>query len=403
MAYASIYLDTRREKQSKAYPVKLRIYHNGERKLYPLDMDLTKEEFDKSYNSLKPKGSHADIRKRLIEKENEAKKVIERIGNFSFGQFERKMFKGLAFGKDVYSYFDSIIEDLEKKGMIGNKTAYQCAKNSFQAFRKKLSFSDISPDFLHEYESWMIQEGKSLTSVGIYTRTLKAVYNHAIEMGDVSRDIYPFGKRKYVVPAPPKVKKALNGEELRKILNHPVDPGSIFERARDFFFLSYSLNGLNIKDIANIKWSNLNMKEKVLTLIREKTRNTSRANQKMLMIPLNDFSIRMIEKYGHKDDEYVFDIYSHQMNAQERFRAAAKFTRFINQHMKTISKEAIGRDEISTYWARHTMATKLLRDGVPISLISESLGHSNMKTTMSYLDGFEDKVKREISESLFNF
>ena len=65
---------------------------------------------------------------------------------------------------------------------------------------------------------------------------------------------------------------------------------------------------------------------------------------------------------------------------------------------------SVGIDKpVTTYYARHSFATVLRRSGASTELISESLGHSNIKTTANYLDSFDDEVKKQIQSKLMNF
>ena len=82
---------------------------------------------------------------------------------------------------------------------------------------------------------------KSKTTVGIYLRPLRAIFNKAIEEGDIVADIYPF--KKYQIPTGQNIKKALDKSELKKLFTTQVEPGSPKEKARDFWFFSYQCNG----------------------------------------------------------------------------------------------------------------------------------------------------------------
>ncbi len=79
----------------------------------------------------------------------------------------------------------------------------------------------------------MLQDGNSLTTVGIYIRPLRALFNQAIRDGIIAPESYPFGKGRYQIPAGRNVKKALSLNDIEKILNdiekifkHPVQEGS---------------------------------------------------------------------------------------------------------------------------------------------------------------------------------
>ncbi len=55
---------------------------------------------------------------------------------------------------------------------------------------------------------------------------------------------------------------------------------------------------------------------------------------------------------------------------------------------------------ITTYWARHSYASLLKQSGQSVELIREMLGHSDIKTTESYLKRFDLKKKIEANEGV---
>lgn len=80
-----------------------------------------------------------------------------------------------------------------------------------------------------------------------------------------------------------------------------------------------------------------------------------------------------------------------------------QLTQVINCHLKTIAEELEIQKDLTTYAARHSFATVLKRSGVSTEFISEALGHNNLRTTQSYLAGFEDESKRETIKALTAF
>ena len=73
-----------------------------------------------------------------------------------------------------------------------------------------------------------------------------------------------------------------------------------------------------------------------------------------------------------------------------------------NQHIKTIGI-ALGIEGISTYTTRHSFASVLKRSGANIAYISESLGHSDLRTTENYLASFEREERIKNAALLTNF
>jgi len=91
------------------------------------------------------------------------------------------------------------------------------------------------------------------------------------------------------------------------------------------------------------------------------------------------------------------------MSPAQQLQEKKQFLQVINKHMKRIGVK-LGIDiKLTTYVARHTFATVLKRSGAPIEFISESLGHSDLKTTENYLDSFEDSTKKQWAQALVDF
>lgn len=410
----SIYLDTRRAKAGSRFPVKLRVFVNSGRrtqKLYPLGRDLTEEEFARSYLAAKPRGPHRELKLALLAHEQRALEAAAKAVPFTFDKFERELYRdSRAAGDAVWHYRDCIRRQREA-GRVNTASSYELSLKSLLAYAasksrrepRHLPFEQLTADFLHGYERWMLSRGKSLTTVGIYLRPLRAVFNAAIEAGDVARELYPFGRRRYQIPAGRNVKKALNKEELGKLFRQEARIPEQ-ERARDLWFFSYACNGMNMKDIAHLTYASLQGDRLVFS--RAKTLGTAKASHRPIVVPLTDFPLQVIARYGNEDRDpngYIFPFLSKGMDAEAQDRAVKNLTRFVNQHIKNLAQAAgLGR-EVSTYWARHSFATNAVRGGASLELIQESLGHSDLKTTLSYWAGFEEETKRGIADKLMDF
>jgi integrase/recombinase XerD len=112
------------------------------------------------------------------------------------------------------------------------------------------------------------------------------------------------------------------------------------------------------------------------------------------------------KKWGQKQTSpttYVFPVLDDAMDEKEKYQKTQNFTRFVNQHMKTVAKEAGIRTDITTYWARHTFTTTIMRKGASIEMASGLLGHQNVATTKSYWAGFEDEAVKKVTDNLLNF
>ena len=123
-------------------------------------------------------------------------------------------------------------------------------------------------------------------------------------------------------------------------------------------------------------------------------------------IYLSDDLRSLIEKWKTIDCEepnYLFSIVSADMSPQKKQAAIKQFTRMTNNYLRIIAKEVGITKDVTIYFARHSFATILRRSGASMEFISKSLDHSNIKTTTSYLDSFEDHEKANKVSVLTNF
>lgn len=411
----SIYLDTRRSKDSNKYPVRLRVYANNLRKqkLYSTKFDFTEDEFDSIWKTTKPREKYRKDRLALQALESRANKIADELKYFSFAQFEKRLYRKPGTGTLVTYHYEQAIKELIKNKQISTANTYSLSRKSLKVFCeystlkidfKTLSLYDITPKWLEEYEKYMIGTlEKSTTTVSIYVRVLRAIYNLAIAEGEINNDTYPFGKRKYQIPSAKKVKKALNLEELAK-LYHAEPKTKEEEKAKDFWLLSYACQGINLKDIALIKESDF--EGDTIHFYRAKTRKTTKSDQKPITVYLNDFSKGVIDKYKvatEKPADLIFPIIEKEQTPEDQQRAIKNFTRYINQHIKKLAKTAGITNQISYQWARHSYATNALRKGASMEFIQEALGHDNLKTTQNYIAGFDDETKKKFAKGIMNF
>lgn len=269
--------------------------------------------------------------------------------------------------------------------------------------RKKLAFSDITPDWLQSFEDWMVANKKSITTAGIYLRNLRTILNQAIEDGLLPQTNYPFSKNKYQIPSARNTKKALTISNIKKFIEY-VPNTDAEERAKDLWTFSYLCNGVNVKDIARLKYKNLDSKR--ISFVRAKTERSTKTNQKsIVVIRIPEINL-IINKWGNKNtapDNYVFPILSENDTLEKEYAKIQQATKTINKYTKRIGKELGFELSLTTYTARHSFATVLKRSGAPVEFISESLGHSSLRTTESYLDTFEDDTKESYQRKLLDF
>lgn len=404
----SIYLDTRREKKNKKYPVKLRVFTSNPRKqkLYPTKLEFSKEEFSSIWETQKPRGEHKSNRIVLQEIENKANQIADSIEEFSFEEFENLIAPEKARKRHtVNDYYEDAIAQYRHNDKYGTASNYKYSLRSLLNFQGNdiLHFKTITVQWLKDYQANILHQKKTRSTVGIYLRPLRAIFNTAIADNALKSDFYPFGKGKYQIPNPKTVKTALSKENLKELLNG-IPKTEEQEKAKAFWFFSYACNGMNIKDVAYLKYKDVTLNDTIV-FFREKIIDTN-VEQKPIIIYLNKFTKNVIKAYGNKKingDTYLFPIVDALSNKEEQDRTINNFNRYINQHINKYAKSINLDVKINPKIARHSFATNLIRNGAGMEFAQESLGHSNIKTTQHYFAGFEDEQKRKIAINTMNF
>ncbi|WP_339881140.1 site-specific integrase [uncultured Algoriphagus sp.] len=413
----SLYLDTRRAKQNGLYPVKIRVYDGNTKKvkLYSTDYDLDENLFEKVIFPVKGqrlKDVEKAIKGELDDLLYFYTGKVQKIQYFTFDALDNVLTSKTGDITDVFFQYEAYINDLRDFKRVSTASSYQLSMQSLKSYLKfktgkevnKLRFHEITVKFLNNYELWMVENrGRTHTTVGIYLRGLRVIFNRAIDLKVITSELYPFGAKKYDIPSSANKKKALNGEQLSRLF-HSKPETAEQAKARDFWFFSFACNGMNMKDILHLKWNNID--GEYIEFIREKTKRTKKKNSKIIQVPITSFTRSVIEKYGDQkggSSSFIFPVLNESMSAERQHLVKMNFIRFVNQHLKRLAEANDLPQEISTYWARHSFATSAIRNDASMEFVSESLGHSDVKTTQRYFAGFEDKTKKDILSKITAF
>ena len=395
-AYAKIYLDYR-AKQDGLHNVKIRVTFGTRRKHYGTGFDLTPAEFDKIFYSKKkatPTKEQQETKIKLEAVLNKATDIIDKLDPFTYPDFEKHFLSSNDMFGSVKSAFDTYINNLDAE-QTGTADNYRASITSLESYKKNLKFTDITPTFLKKYEKWMLNNGRSKTTVGMYLRALRAVFNQQ----DIDSKLYPFSRKandkKYKIPKGRNIKKALTLDDISKIYNYQAESDQE-DKARDYWMFLYLCNGMNVKDLCSLKWNNI--KGDTIQFEREKTKRTNE-KPKTIVVSLKAETWDIINKWGVKSlvpDSYIFPHYDNKMTPERKLQISQQLIKNINKYMKRIALKVGINKDVTTYFARHSFATILKRSGANVSMISDLLGHSDVSVTANYLDGFEDdQIKRQ--------
>jgi len=400
---ANLVLDLRRPKKDETFSICLRIVHNRTSSYITLDYSIFPDHWDKENTVIKKESKKyknlGRINNSINQKRIDAEDIIEKltasgeIHKLSISELKTKILNRSS--KTTFRVFNKkIIDELILSKKLGNASCYKQAQKFLDRYtnRKELTFEDINYKLLKTLESKHLSKDYTLNSLSFYLRTIRATYNRAIKEGVVKRDFYPF--ENYSIKDTKTVKRAIKRTDIDKIKNLELVQDTYIWHARNYFMFSFYNMGMNFADIAHLKKSNFINDRMVY-----KRTKTGKNYSIKLTAPANKILSYYIKDQKHKD--YIFPIIKRE-TLELQLKDMQNEIKTFNKYLKKIADLCGIESNLTSYVARHTWATIAKDLNVPVSVISEGLGHEDIKTTQIYLDSFDadviDKANALISQ-----
>lgn len=303
---------------------------------------------------------------------------------------------------DLRLYMPEVIEILKREGKFPAMHVYACTLRSYEKFcaeerypkntTASLSMQEIfTPERLKEYEDWLAGQQSSPNTISTYMRTLQAVYNRWMSPGIegynpvLFKDVY--------TKVESRTKRALTAEQMEQLRNTDFSVLTLRQQqVLTYFLLMFMLRGMPFIDLAHLRKSDL--RNRRITYRRHKT-------GKLMVVDVPPDAMRLLQKYRDKtDSEYLFPLLHGGLFMEEHHHRYQETLRHFNRELARLMKQLLPGVSVSSYTARHTWATLAYHSGVPVGLISQSLGHSSIRVTMTYLKPFDaeviDRINRQV-------
>lgn len=279
----------------------------------------------------------------------------------------------------------------EAKARKSYKTAanYLTATNSLTNFfqRNNWTFENITPEEMDKYQRWLIEKGLCMNTVSCYMRSLRTLYNRAVERG-LTIDKHPF--RKVFTGKERTRKRSALEEDVRRLRQLHLEAGSSMAFARDIFLFGFYAMGMPFVDIAYLRKSQI--KDGKLIYARHKTGQE-------IVVTIEPCMMAIINKYCDCHTEYVFPIITEETEAIAHKQYQSQL-RLYNHNLANLSKRIKASQPLSSYVVRHTWASIAYKHQLDVSLISKALGHTNTSTTLIYIKSLFDPQLADANRSL---
>ena len=297
---------------------------------------------------------------------------------------------------DYYKFHQEITDEFLNSNKIGTAKIYKETLSSLKKFYTKteLKFQDLNFEFLEKYDSFLRSNNGSDSGISIKMRTIRAVFNNAIKREIISSNTYPFKHYKISALKKEAKREYLTDEELQKLIAKDFSSNKKHQFAKDMYLFSFYCRGMNFIDL--LKLNNSNLYDERLSYLRTKT-------GVHLDFKLRDHSLEILKVYNQKSmNSYLFPLLlDENMTIKKIKNRSHKLLGQINPALKEMMAILKISKHITFYTARHTFATFLKFENIPIDAISEMLGHTDIRTTQAYLNKLPNKKLDKIIDDVF--
>jgi integrase/recombinase XerD len=388
MATATLYLDLSKTLKKAHHPIRIQVYHVGKQDKFTTKLSATKCMFT---------AANRQFKKQLDAARIKAETICERLGSgYTKERFKRMYYSEIDYTTktqrlDLENLYSDYIQLLEANHNSPKTILYHnSSKKCFLKYQPCLSLQDVTVEWLNCFEQYMLGRGKTLTAVGSYVRSLRTIFNKAIDDGLIGRDNWPFGKRKYQPATAVSAKSFLTPQEIEKLKRYqPRNEAQ--QRSKDFWLFCYYINGIAPVDALQLTPDNIRGNHIIYQ--RQKTRKST-TEAKQIVAYIHDDVRAILERWGVRNGPYLFDVLRPGLAAKEKVELIDTWKRLTNRVLNRIGEKLELREALNLYSARHTWATMMKINNVSVADISDGLGHANLVITQNYLGSIvTDKIK----------
>lgn len=378
------------------------VIHERVAKQIKTSCHILESEWDEERNEIINTSQTSDSRRKILTSiRNKIRWEKNRISNaiidmendgvhFTIEDIVRNYYHSASNRVSVFEYINKQIDRLYASGKERTSETYCQVLHSFMRFRKNddLDFDMIDNNLIEQYEGFMRMSNLCRNTTSFYMRTLRSIYNRAVEDG-LTEQVNPF--RGVYTGVDKTAKRALSIEEIRRIKELDLNGLPTLDFARDVFMFSFYMRGMAFIDIAYLKKKSL--ANGYIVYNRKKT-------GQQLVVKWENNMVNIVDKYFDDSSEFFMPIIKRQ-DGTERKQYLNKML-IINRNLKKIAQLAGISMSLSLYVARHSWASIAQAKNVPLRAISLGMGHDNEETTRIYLSSIQSNIVDKANSKILN-
>lgn len=382
------------------------VIHHKQTKLISSGFHLHSSEWDASSSSVLCKASSANRQAELLFIQYKLNAALERMQDIIRGfEAQNSAFttadilakftvnKERTSGGGFVLYCEKLIAHLSAHGRRRAAEKLRTCLNSFLRFLndEDVSFADFTPSLMEYYEQYLRNKNLCANTRSFYMRNLRVAYNMAVEEGLCSQG-NPF-RRVYTGIAKTR-KRALTFNDMRRIKHLDLSSSPKQAFARDVFLLSFLMRGIPLIDLAFLRKENLQH-----NIIQYHRRKTDQRITLMWEDCMQQIADRLWVNAGLDRDSSPFllplipwSCKGQVVDDEEARRIFLNTSHRINRHLHEIGSQLRLPLALTSYVSRHSWASIAKRRNIPLSIISEGLGHDSERTTEIYLASIDSQI-----------
>lgn len=383
------------------YPLVIQIIHHRRKRELYTPYRLEYAEFDSRsekalvHNLNKKRTSEIhQINDYLLRTKEEFEKLdtyLTERGDYTSADlvYAYRMHNDLSF---FFIYADYKIIEMRSARKYGTAANYRSAVNAFERYigNRTITTDSITQKNIEEFISFQELCDNNSNTISFYVKQLRAIYNKADDEGYVHSSADPFRKIRLKTTKTPK--RAISKKDISRISGLNLQgKNEHLELACSLFMFSFYTRGMAFVDMCYLKKENI--KGNMLVYKRRKT-------GQILQIKIEQPLKALLRKYANDDSIYLLPM----LREDDSYKGYRYIQRRLNKRIRQIGV-MLGFDfPLTFYVARHSWATLAHEKGVPVSVISEGMGHTSEKTTHIYLASLNhyviDRANRTVMNSL---
>lgn len=369
--------------------IQLELYTSTRRKFMSTDIYIEPQHWNDSSNRVSERHPRADeFNFRLIDLQNQVESVMRKAVLKEKKLTVDQLIKMMSVGDEILltKFIEREIENDQSVKSRTKKDFYN-TRNKLIEFRPNAKLIDIDFRFVTDWDNYLRTKNLSINTIAKLHKNLKRFINLAINYELIKPEDYPYRNFKVKHEATKRV--ALSWNELKLIEQLVYDRNSINELIKEMFLFS-CYTGLRISDVTRLKTSYLEKVSQGWTLSLTTYKAKKEAFFPLWMLYKTEHKLSkpesIVERYYGDQNQYLFPKISE-----------AK----INRQLKVIAADAGIKKNVTFHMGRHVFGT-LMASKIPLGTLQQLMQHSDIKTTMVYVNMTKQIIEDDLGKVDWN-